>query len=267
MLSIIDKNINISNYQWCLSLEEYHKKINIDLFTNKYFFLIDKILTSNDLGEKKEIIDEYLADHFNWLLDELILNSIDAKSENIRLKVDFNEKTNDFKCILIDDWKWKKYQTTEEKRLIKNSNWGMWLWLKTIKKLSNNRFHLVRTKKKYTIAIFKLNKDSFITYMEENIDNQIRINWLNISKFWAKMESLDWKMENLIKQMEKEIWITDFIISKKDFEEGIFPENINSDMIKEIKDFWFTAHSDFLHFYLWIEWEVFCEQEDDKEDF
>jgi len=46
-------------------LEEYHKKINIDLFTNKYFFLIDKILTSNDLGEKKEIIDEYLADHFN----------------------------------------------------------------------------------------------------------------------------------------------------------------------------------------------------------
>ena len=94
-------------------------------------------------------------------------------------------------------------------------------------------------------------------------------------QFFKNIMHIDWKTLTLREQLEEEVWITDFIISKEDFEiiinwkkwEKDFKWKIPEEMIEEIKGFNITASSIFLHFYLWDNWEVLCEQEDDKDNF
>jgi len=136
---------------------------------------------------------------------------------------------------------------------------------------------VISTNKRNEYVIFKIKKETFLDNLKEinNIFNKIN-NWEEVRKkksSWITIEVVILESPISVKKvldwtkLVKETSYTDFIISKKDFQKWIFPTNINLDMIKKIKDLWIKAHSDFLHFYLWIEWEVFCEQDDDKEYF
>jgi len=110
-------------------------------------------------------------------------------------------------------------------------------------------------------------KDSWIMFIP-GYERRFLIEEIKKSQeqFFENIMHIDWKILALKEQLEEEIWITDFIISKEDFEKWDFDQNISKEMIEEIKKLNISPNANFMHFYyLWT--DLYYEQEDDKEDF
>ncbi len=175
-VGILNKEVNVSEYWW-INLSEYFKKSNIDFFTEKYFTKLEKILTSEEMGsinQNKEVFYKNLVSYFTWLLDNLIIDSINNKANNINLIIKFNKETKEFKCILIDDWKLQNFQKTKKKNINNEIDLNIPLYLNQICK---NRFKYTRTKEGCNMLIFKLTKDSIIISTKKNIENITKINF------------------------------------------------------------------------------------------
>jgi hypothetical protein len=258
-------------------------------FTNKESLDEDQIdfLTTQRAHLKLDIFNLKNWEKINWNNYKLKLDKSDsidiAFSTNVFALIpewfdfleDIFDKLNDWwKYYLIDDFSLKEYKnvvfikTLIDENIIEwyyNNDLIVWeikkgVFLEKRKKIGEIYKSIIKDFKKWN------SKEQNIKISDIKALRALKVIEL-IPDIISQLINFESKNINIEESNEKEIWTTDFIITKEDFKKWNFDENISSKMVEEIKKLNIKAHSDFLHFYLWAEWEILCEQEDNKEDF
>jgi len=147
------------------SIQEYwanFKKILLPI-SNKLKVILDKPydITKND---KLTAI--------NYIIWQLILNSIEANWNNIYLRLE--KKENNLIIKLKDNWDWINAQSTEEKNKHNTLYENQWIWIDTFKmyaywkddtKWMKWNFKMNRTENNWTKTVIKINLDNLQKYL------------------------------------------------------------------------------------------------------
>ena len=259
VLTLFDYDSEVEH--WKLNWKKYHSYINFitEDFKEKQrkIFELEWFTDDIELALLESIITVKLNDLFN--------NSLDANCTEFKTKLKYDYKKKEFTFFLRDNWEWKNAASTFYKKKSKDFIWWAWMWLDNIRLLSRDKFRIYLWEN-WSIVKVKINIDDFKHYMNLIIEWKAENPNTYDPQFFAKMDDLTKKTDNIIEKLKAEIWITDFIISKEDFEKWDFDQNISKEMIEEIKKLNITPNANFMHFYyLWT--DLYYEQEDDKEDF
>ena len=166
MQKIWESTTNLS--LWEFKLQTNFFEIKEELYSDSTSKKIIDIIVENNL--KEEDLEIFLF-HF----DEMIQNSVDAKSTIVKTRLKYDSKNKDLIFTLWDNWKWLNSINTNEKE-DNYSFWWEWIWIENLKIVSNWRFKLIRNKSG-AIASVKINIIEYKNHIFKNMLKKQFENW------------------------------------------------------------------------------------------
>jgi hypothetical protein len=226
MEEIYNKVNSIPIWKTALDKMEILNKIEEQLFIPIREKIEKIIISENNLDiTKTSILDKIIK-----IIIDIIANSINAESSEIKLKLKYDKKNNDIIIWISDNWFWNN---AEDNNDIFTSIWWSGSLIKALIVLSEKRTRLIRGEK-WASIITKINLYKFEKLFNNEYIEEIMREWkIQNNKKSIRMNNLYEKVINDIYMSLENSWCSEEII------ESIISDFVENKiwLLKNEKDF------------------------------
>lgn len=226
MEEIYNKVNSIQIWKTALDKMEILNKIEEQLFIPIREKIEKIIISENNLDiTKTSILDKIIK-----IIIDIIANSINAESSEIKLKLKYDKKNNDIIIWISDNWFWNN---AEDNNDIFTSIWWSGSLIKALIVLSEKRTRLIRGEK-WASIITKINLYKFEKLFNNEYIEEIMREWkIQNNKKSIRMNNLYGKVINDIYMSLENSWCAEEII------ESIISDFVENKiwLLKNEKDF------------------------------